>query len=132
MKSWWTCAQRAFAVGVLFGLCGSLSASDDFGLKQGAIALKSAGPLAFGPPGILLVADPLDASVYAIDTGERKGEPASVKINVENLGAKLGGMLGVEAEQVNIVDVAVNPASGTAYLSVGRGRCPDAPAGPGG
>ena len=126
MKSWWTCAQRAFAVGVLFGLCGSLSASDDFGLKQGAVALKSAGPLAFGPPGILFVADPIDASVYAIDTGERKGEPDSVKINVENLGAKLGGMLGVEAEQVNIVDVAVNPASGTAYLSVGRGRGPDA------
>ncbi len=37
-------------------------------------------------------------------------------------------MLGTKASEIQIVDMATNPASGTVYLSVARGRGPDAQA----
>ena len=48
----------------------SADAEADFGLKSGTVDLKSAGPLAFGPNGILLIGDPLGAAIYAVDTGD--------------------------------------------------------------
>jgi hypothetical protein len=97
------------------------------GLTAGAVELKSAGPLAFGPEGVLFVGDPRAATIYAIDTGERtgvgKGQP-----NVEGIDGKIAAMLGTEAREIQISDLAVNPATGTVYLSVGRGRGPSAAA----
>ena len=40
-------------------------------LKKGAPGLKSAGPLAFGPEGILFVGDTQGASVFALVTQDR-------------------------------------------------------------
>ena len=39
--------------------------------SKGTPDLKSAGPLAFGPEGILFVGDPQGAAVFALDTGDR-------------------------------------------------------------
>ena len=50
---------------------------DTWGLKPGSVELKSAGPLAFGPDGILFVGDPTSATVYAVSTGDVKGNPGS-------------------------------------------------------
>ncbi len=96
------------------------------GFEEGTIELASAGPLAFAPEGILLVGDAKAASLYAIDTGEKSGDPSSVSINVEELDKVLAGALGIDAGDVLINDLAVNPLSGTAYLSVSRGKSPDA------
>jgi hypothetical protein len=100
----------------------------DLGLKEGTPDLKSAGPLAFGPEGVLLVGDPANAAVYAIDTGDTSGSPASVKLNVEGINQKIAALLGTTAADILINDLAVNPLSGNAYLSVSRGRGPDAAA----
>ena len=94
-------------------------------LKKGKVDLKSAGPLAFGPDGVLFVSDPIEATVYAVDTGEPSGNPNAVKYDVKNIDAKLAAALGTKQENVNVVDVAVNPASGIAYLSVRRGNGPN-------
>ena len=51
-------------------------AEDLFGLKEGKAELQSAGPMAFGPNGILFVGDTKAATVYAIDTQDKSGEPA--------------------------------------------------------
>ena len=48
------------------------------------------------------------------------------KVQVKDLGAKVAGMLGTDPKQIAINDLAVNPLSGTVYLSVARGRGPDA------
>jgi hypothetical protein len=93
-------------------------------LKKGTPDLKSAGPLTFGPDGILFVGDTQGAALFAIDTGDRAGEKGAIK--VDDLGAKVAALLGTDAKQVMINDVAINPASGKAYLSVSRGRGPDA------
>ena len=48
-------------------------------LKSGEFELKSAGPLAFGPEGILFVGDPQAAAIYAIDTGDNKPSTSTDK-----------------------------------------------------
>ena len=81
MASNWRAVFRSLVCIALVAVTTQARGSDDFDLAKGNVELSSAGPLAFGPPGILFVADPLDASVYAIDTKERKGDPASVTVD---------------------------------------------------
>jgi hypothetical protein len=101
-----------------------LAADSTDSLKTGTPDLKSVGPLAFGPDGILFVGDPQGAAIFAIDTGD-KG-PAGGPIKVEKIDEKIASMLGTDAKGILINSIAVNPASGNAYLSVSRGKGPDA------
>ncbi len=97
--------------------------------EKGKVELRSAGPLAFGPRGVLFIGDPKGAAIFAVetsDTGTAGGAKQSV--NVDGLNEKIASLLGSKAEQVRIQDVAVNPASGKVYVSVSRGRGPDAQA----
>ena len=108
-------------VGCAFGA--SVTAS----LKTGKADLKSAGPLSFGPEGILFVADPLGARVFAISTGDTKAVK-SADVTLAGLGEKVAALLGTSADQLLINDMAVNPLSKNVYLSVSRGKGPDAAA----
>ncbi|MDA1051161.1 MAG: hypothetical protein O3C40_11870 [Planctomycetota bacterium] len=89
----------------------------DWGLKKGNADLKSAGPLAFGPDGILLVGDTKAATVFAIDTGDASGEPGKVSFNIKGLNEKVADAVGAGSQSVTINDVVVNPASGNVYIS---------------
>jgi hypothetical protein len=93
-------------------------------LKRGTPDLKSATALAFAPEGILLVGDSQGAAVFAIATGDQKPTTASGALKVEGIDEKIGAMLGTNAKGITITDLAVNPASGNAYLSVQRGSSP--------
>ncbi len=101
-----------------------VAASHDSQLKAGAANLKSAGVLAFGPDGVLFVGDSSAGAIYALDTADAKA--GSGKVNVEGINVKVAAMLGSAPDQIMINDVAVNPISKNAYLSVSRGRGPDA------
>jgi hypothetical protein len=94
-------------------------------LKTGKAELKSAGALAFGPEGVLFVGDTQSGSIWAIGTGDSAKAEKAAAIDVENLGKKVADQLGVPASDVLINDLAVNPDSGAAYLSVSRGKGPD-------
>jgi hypothetical protein len=98
--------------------------------QRGKLELKSVGPLAFGPRGILFIGDPKGAAIFAVetkDTGkEGGGDRVKASVNVDNINQKIASLLGTSPEQVRIQDVAVNPASGKVYISVSRGRGPDA------
>jgi hypothetical protein len=93
-------------------------------LKAGTPDIKSVGPLAFGPDGVLFVGDRQGAAIFAIDTGDRTPSPAG-PFKVQGIDEKIAAMLGTEAKQISLNALAVNPASGRAYLSVSRGRGPD-------
>ena len=93
-------------------------AADGYGLKPGAVELKSAGPLAFGPEGILFVGDPKAASIYAIDTADKPGTPATAKYKIEGLQQKLADAIGSSPDQVMVSDLAVNPDSGNVFVLV--------------
>jgi hypothetical protein len=103
------------------GLAALLAGSAAAEMHQGKVELKSAGPLAFSPDGILFVGDTMGAAIYAIDTKETAGDASKVSLNVEGIDAKVAAALGTTADDIRINDIAVNPASGTAYLSVARG-----------
>jgi hypothetical protein len=108
-------------------LSGSARAGDlTASLKKGTPDLKSAGALAFGPEGILFVGDTQGAAVFAIATGDLKPVPASGDLRVEGIDEKIASMVGTNTKGIRINDLAVNPASGNAYLSLTRGSGPDA------
>lgn len=111
--------QRFVSVGALscLLLVACVAPAAEWGLKKGNADLKSAGPLAFGPDGILLVGDTKAATIFAIDTGDASGEPAKVKYDIPALNEKIAELLGVGSQAAKINDLAVNPASGNIYLS---------------
>lgn len=97
-------------------------------LKVGKAELKSAGPLAFGPEGILFVGDSMGASIVAIDTGDRKAVKQAAKIEVKEINKKIAALLGAAPDQILVNDAIVNPISKKVYVSVSRGKGPDATA----
>lgn len=108
------------AASAALALCASAAA-----LVDGKVDLKSAGPLAFGPAGILFVGDSAAGAVFAIDTADRtahKGAPVDVK----GINQKVAALLGSTPGEIIINDVKTNPVSKNIYLSVARGRGPDA------
>lgn len=113
-------AVAAGSASAVFG--GELAKS----LKTGKANLQSAGALAFGPEGVLFVGDTRGGSVWALATGDTKSTGSMDEISVEDLGKRVADRLGVAASDVLINDMAVNPESGVAYLSVSRGKGPDA------
>jgi hypothetical protein len=102
------------------------SAQDWFaGFQEGTPALKSASKLAFGPEGILFIADTKSAAVIAVATGDTSPAGSSKVVKVEGINLKLAALLGTTAEEILIEDMAVNPVSRQIYLGVARGRGPN-------
>lgn len=106
-------------------LCAAISAQAA-DLTKGNPDLQSAGPLAFGPNGLLFVGDAQGGAIFAIDTADTTADSAGGAIKVEGIDAKVAALLGTEARDMAINDMAVNPASGKVYLSISRGRGPTA------
>lgn len=118
----------ALSVLVALALVASTAGAADLtaSLQNGTPELKSAGSLAFGPDGVLFVADPQGACIFAIDTQDRGPSDSAGPLNVEKIDEKVAALLGTTPQEIMINDLAVNPASGKAYLSVSRGRGPTA------
>jgi hypothetical protein len=119
----------AVCVLVVLALSATVAVAQDItsSLKAGKAELQSAGVMTFGPNGVLFVADSLGATIYAFDTGDRTPSTATA-MNVTNLTEKVAGLLGTTAADIVVNDVAVNPISRNAYVSVARGRGPTAAA----
>ena len=92
-----------------------------YGLEIGTPGIKSVGPLAFGPEGILFVGDNTGASIFAIDLGDADVANEQSEINVENLDTPLAAYLGCSRADIFIRDMAVHPSSQNVYLAVMRG-----------
>jgi len=105
------------------------TAADIPGLTEsGKPDLKSAGPLAFGPKGVLFVGDTQGATIFAIGVGEAPKAALGDGFKLEGVDGKIAAVLGTSAADILINDVAIEPGTGIAYLSVSRGRGPDAQA----
>jgi len=92
-----------------------------YGLEVGKAEIKSVGPLAFGPEGILFVGDNVGAAIFAIDVGDADVASEQRETNVENLDIALAAYLGCSRDDVFIRDMAVHPTSQKVYLAVMRG-----------
>jgi hypothetical protein len=111
---------------ITMAVSGAHAANWTEGMKEGKPAFKSMGPLAFGPEGILFVADTKSAAIVAIATGDTAPASGSKQLKVERINQNIAGLLGTGADQLLIDDMVVNPISRSAYLAVSRGRGPDA------
>jgi hypothetical protein len=94
----------------------------DYGLRRGSAQIRSAGPIAFGPAGILFLADNVSARVFAVDVADPGTAEGPEPFDLDNLDVRVGSFLGCEAGDVDIRALAVHPASHNVYLSVQRGR----------
>ena len=84
---------------------------------SGAPKLQGIDVIAFGPGGALLIGDGKGGQVVAIDTKDTK--PAAWKAAaIEKIDEKIAGRLGTAAKNIEITHLAVNRASGKAYLVV--------------
>jgi hypothetical protein len=96
------------------------------GMKEGNVSMASAGQIAFAPDGVFLVADPKSATIVAIATGDLSPASDDVKYSVDKIDEKIAAALGTASKEIQIVDIATNPLSKQVYVSVARGRGPDA------
>ncbi len=87
-----------------------------------AVKAQSLSKLAFGPDGILFLGDSLGARIYAIDLDDRTPISNPQKLNVLDLEPKIAAALGIDARDVLVHDMAVNPISKNIYLTVSGGR----------
>lgn len=110
------------AVGLIVSSAPTCFSADPWGLKEGAVELKSVGPLAFGPNGILFVGDPSAAAIVAIATDDESGDPSQVNFDIPNVQNKIAEELGADPAKLRIVDLAINPASGNAYIAAAYGE----------
>ena len=84
--------------------------------------LQSIGPLTFAPDGTLFAADTQSAAIFAIDLGAQATGGAAGAKNIPAIDQKIAGMLGTEAREIQVTDLAVHPKTRNAYLSVMRGQ----------
>jgi hypothetical protein len=91
-------------------------------LVSGPLKARSYSKLAFGPDGILFVGDSIGAKIYALDLDDRKPVEIVKPLEVADVEGKIAAMLGADSRDVMIHDMAVNPISKNAYLTVSRGR----------
>lgn len=87
-------------------------------------SLQSIGPLSFNTDGTMFAADTQAATIFALDVSAQTGAPGTA--DVVNLDQKIGAMLGTDAKDIAITDLAVHPKTHNAFVSVMRGRGPNA------
>jgi hypothetical protein len=108
-------------------LCGGLAAvllststshaADLYGLEPGNPELQSISRIAFGPAGILFLGDSQQGAVIAVQTGDESGDAAAASFDVEGLEVKITEALHGDSQDIQIVDLAVNPESGNVFVA---------------
>jgi hypothetical protein len=92
-----------------------------YGLEVGRAHIRSAGPITFGPDGILFLADNAAARVLAVDISDAGDAVGPGPFDMDDVDARVASFLGCAAEDLMIRDMAVHPVSHNVYLSVQRG-----------
>jgi hypothetical protein len=95
-------------------------------MQTGKSGLKSAGALAFNADGILFVGDTAGAAIVALDVDDHTASKSAGSLEIKGINEKIAALLGTAPDQILINDTAVNPVSKNVYISVSRGRGPDA------
>jgi hypothetical protein len=96
---------------VLLGLTAFVQA------EQGNPKIKSIESIAFGPDGLLLIGS--GTEVITVETGDAKpANPGPAAPDIANVDQEVAGLLGLTAKDIQFIKIAVNPASGKAYIAV--------------
>ncbi|GAB4014876.1 hypothetical protein EXU85_17420 [Spirosoma sp. KCTC 42546] len=91
---------------------------NQYGFVTGTPAIKSINALSFGPNGVLFIGDGKSATVFAIDTKDASLVEKPSPVDVKNIDQKIAALLGTDAKNITIQDIAVNPTSKSVYCAV--------------
>ena len=94
----------------------------DFGLRKGNVEIGSAGPITFGPEGVLFLADNAAARIHAVAVPDPGPDGPAEPFDLDDVDARVASYLGCDPADIAIRDMAVHPSSHHVYLSVQRGR----------
>jgi hypothetical protein len=83
--------------------------------EQGNPRIKTIEAIAFGPKGLLLIGG--GAQVVTVETGDTTATKWS-KAEIADIDQALAGKLGLQGKDIEICKLAVNPASGKAYIAL--------------
>ncbi len=84
---------------------------------KGTPKLEAIDVIRFGPRGLLLIGDGRGSQILAVDTRDTK--PTAWDVNkIDNIKEKLAGKIGTTAKGIEIIHLAVNPASKVAYVGI--------------
>jgi hypothetical protein len=83
---------------------------------------SSIGPLTFAPDGTLYAADPQAATIFAVDLGASGSGGAPGTASVAGIDQKIAAMLGTDAKEIAITDLAVHPKTHNSFVAVMRGQ----------
>jgi len=73
-----------------------------YGLQTGSVEIMSAGPITFGPGGILFLADNGAAKIFAVDVSDPGSGDGSDPFDMENVDTAVASFLGCEAPDLLI------------------------------
>ncbi len=110
----------SLVAGLLVGAAGVASAEAKVLGKtaKGKPDIKSINVLGFAPGGVLLIGDGVGSQVFAIETGDTKPTDKPTPPQISFIDIQLAATLGVSPKGIEIIDLAVNPMSGKAYIAV--------------
>lgn len=115
---WWTLSAALLTLGLWLSADSASAASKVIDkTTTGNPKLQSIDAIRFAPEGVLLVGDGKGGQIVAIQTGDTSTQ-APLPGKVADIQSKLAGRLGAKADGIEILDLAVNPASGMAYFAV--------------
>ena len=79
------------------------------------------GKLAFGPDGVIFAADGQDVSITALQLAEQMAGGVPGTKDVPAVDRRIAGLLGIDAGNLLITDMVVDPTTRNTYISVMRG-----------
>jgi hypothetical protein len=82
--------------------------------------LKFAGALEFSDNGTLFVGDNINGAIYAFDMSANKAPEKVSPVKVFDIDVRIGNLLGVGSNAIEINDMAVHPVSREIFISVSR------------
>ena len=100
---------------------GSPSASNSDATTGVTPEFKHIGKLAFGPEGVIFAADGQEVTITALQLGDRMAGGAPGTQDVPAIDRKIAGLLGIDADNLMITDMVVDPQTRNTWISVMRG-----------
>jgi hypothetical protein len=82
---------------------------------------KHINKLAFGPEGVLFVADAQEVSITALQLAKQMAGGTAGTQDIPAIDQKIAGLLGVDVKNLLITDMVVNPRTRNTFISVMRG-----------
>ena len=100
--------------------CGLVSTVHAGPFTSGTPEYASLGALSFGPDNVLFIGDSQKGQILALQVADETATDG--ELEVQDIDVKIAALIGTHARDVQINDMAVNPVSGNAYLTVARGN----------